>query len=215
MCINKDGCNGVDGQVKMQGQVVPEVEDFKYLGSTIACNGKSDREVKKRIQAGWNNWRKVTGLVCDRKVPVRLKGCIHKAIVRPAMLYGMETVPLNKSMVKKMDVAEMKMLRWEIGLTRREKIRNEVVWVKLGVREISAKVKESRLQWYGHVRRREESYVGRRVMEMEIPGKRRRGRPERRWMDNITEDMEEFSLKERDTGDRVKWRKRIRCGDPT
>ena len=109
--------------------------------------------MRKRIQAGWNNWRKVTGLVCDRKVPVRLKGCMHKAIVRPAMLYGMETVPLNKSMVKKMDVAEMKMLRWEIGLTRREKIRNEVVWVKLGVREISEKVKESRLQWYGHVRR--------------------------------------------------------------
>ena len=65
-------------------------------------------------------------MVCDRKVPVRLKGCIHKAIVRPEMLYGMETIPLNKSMVKKMDVAEMKMLRWEIGLTRRE-IWNEVV----------------------------------------------------------------------------------------
>ena len=173
MCINKDGCNGVDGQVKMQGQVAPEVEDFKYLRSTIACNGKSDREVKKRIQAGWNNWRKVTGLVYDRKVPVRLKGCIYKAIVRPAMLYDMETVPLNKSMIKKMDVEEMKILRWEIGLMRREKIWNEVVQVMLGVREISAKVKESCLQWYGHVRRREESYVGRRVMEMEIPGKRR------------------------------------------
>ena len=59
--------------------------------------------------------------VCDRKVPVRLKGCIHKAIVRPAMLYGMETVPLNKSMVKKMDMAEMKMLRWEIGLKKEKR----------------------------------------------------------------------------------------------
>ena len=106
------------------------------------------------------------------------------------------------------------MLMWEIGLTRREKIWNEVVRVKLGVREISAKVKESHLQWYGHVRRREEGYVGRRVMEMEIPGKRTRARPVILWMDNITEDMEEFSLKERDTGDRVKWRKRIRCGNP-
>ena len=78
-------------------------------------------------------------------------------------MYDMETVPLNKSMVKKMDVVEMKMLRWEIGLTRREKIRIEVVRLKLGMREISAKVKESRLQWYGHVRRRGERYVGRRV----------------------------------------------------
>ena len=57
------------------------------------------------------------------------------------------------------------------------------------------------------MRRREESYVRRRVMEMEMPV--------RRWMDNIMEDMKEFELKEKDTGDRVKWRERIRCGDPT
>ena len=112
-------------------------------------------------------------MMCDRKVPVRLEGCVHKAVVRPAMLYGMETVPLNKSMVKKMDVAEMKLLRWEIGLTRREKIWNEVVRGKLGVREVSAKAKENRLWWYGHVRRREESYAGRRV-KIEMPGKRMR-----------------------------------------
>ena len=71
------------------------------------------------------------------------------------------------------------------------------------MREISAEVKESRLRWYGHVRRREDSYVGRRVMEMGIPGKRRKGRPARRWMDNITNDMEEIALK-KDTEDRVK-----------
>ena len=96
------------------------------------------------------------------------------------MLYSMETVALDKSMVKMMDVAETKMLRWEIGLTRREKIRNEVVRGKLGVREVSAKVKENHLRWYGHVRRRWESSVGRRVMEMNMPGKRRRGKPVRR-----------------------------------
>ena len=48
--------------------------------------------------------------------------------------------------------------------------------------EISKKVQESRLKWYGHVLRREDEYVGKRVMGMEVPGKRRRGRPKRRWM---------------------------------
>ena len=42
--------------------------------------------------------------------------------------------------------------------------------------EISKKVQESRLKWYGHVLRREDEYVGKRVMAMEVPGKRRRGR---------------------------------------
>ena len=41
--------------------------------------------------------------------------------------------------------------------------------------EISKKVQESRLKWYGNeVLRREEENVGKRVMAMEVPGKRRR-----------------------------------------
>ena len=54
---------------------------------------------------------------------------------------------------------------------------------------MSKKVQEIRLKWYGHVLRREEEYVGKRVMGMEVPGKRRRGRPEQRWLDNIENDM--------------------------
>ena len=54
---------------------------------------------------------------------------------------------------------------------------------------MSKKVQEIRLKWYGHVLRREEEYVGKRVMGMEVPGKRRRGRPEQRWLDNIENDL--------------------------
>ena len=43
--------------------------------------------------------------------------------------------------------------------------------------EIYKKVQESRLKWYGHVLRREDEYVGKRVVAMEVPGKGRRGRP--------------------------------------
>ena len=46
-------------------------------------------------------------------------------------------------------------------------------------------MQESRLTWYGHVLRREGEYVGKRVMVIEVPGKRRRGRPKRMWLDNI------------------------------
>ena len=47
VCMNKGGHDGVGEQVKTQGQVVPKVEDSKYLGSTITCDGRSDGEVKK------------------------------------------------------------------------------------------------------------------------------------------------------------------------
>ena len=55
--------------------------------------------------------------------------------------------------------------------------------------EISKKVQESRLNWHGHVLRREDEYVGKRVMAMEVPGKRRRGRPKRRRLDSIRNDL--------------------------
>ena len=34
-------------------------------------------------------------------------------------------------------------------------------------------------------------HVSKRVMVMEVPGKRRRGRPKRRWLDNIKNDLSE------------------------
>ena len=52
-------------------------------------------------------------------------------------------------------------------------------------------------------------------MAMEVPGKRRRGRPKRRWMDSIRNDLSEKELSREDTQDRAKWRSLIRNIDPT
>ena len=68
------------------------------------------------------------------------------------------------------------MLRWMSGVTKLDRIRNEIIRGTMKVGEISKKVQESRLKWYGHVLRREDEYVGKIVMAMEVPGNRRRGR---------------------------------------
>ena len=49
---------------------------------------------------------------------------------------------------------------------------------------------------------------------MELPGKRKRGRPKRRFMDVVTEDMAEVEVTGDDIEDRSNWRWKIRCGDP-
>ena len=57
----------------------------------------------RRIQAGWMSWKKVSGVLCDRKLSARVKGKMYKSVVRPTMLYGMETVAVTERQVGKME----------------------------------------------------------------------------------------------------------------
>ena len=124
LCIN--GGND-DETVKMEDTKVPRVKEFKYLGSMVQESGDCEREVKKRVQAGWNGWRNVSGVICDRKLSARVKGKVYSLVVRPTMVYRLETVAVTKKQVEEMKVAEKKMLRFAMGVTRKYKIRNEYI----------------------------------------------------------------------------------------
>ena len=80
--------------------------------------------------------------------------------LRPAMLYGLETVAVPKSQKEELDVAELKMLRFSLGVTRMDRIRNEQVSGTAQVGQFSDKVREERLRWFGHVQRRDMGYMG-------------------------------------------------------
>ena len=108
----------------------------------------------------------------------------------------------------------MKMLRFAMGVTRKDKIRNKHIRSTVKVAQLGMKMREGRLRWYGHVMRRDQEYVGRKMMEMELLRKRRRGRPKRRFLDVVKENMGKVGVKETDVEDRKMWRMMIRCGHP-
>ena len=60
----------------------------------------------------------MSGVLCDRKLSARVKGKMYESVVRPAMLYRMETVAVTERQVGKMEVAELKMMRWALGVTK-------------------------------------------------------------------------------------------------
>ena len=68
----------------MEDTKVPRVKEFKYLVSTVQESSGCEREVKKRVQAGWNGWRRVLGVICDRRLPARVKEKVYSLVVRPA-----------------------------------------------------------------------------------------------------------------------------------
>ena len=50
---------------------------------------------------------------------------MYQSVIRPTMLYEMETVAMTEKQVEKMEVAELKMVKWAMGVTRKDKIRNK------------------------------------------------------------------------------------------
>jgi len=81
-------------------------------------------------------------------------------VVRPFLLYEAECCPIKRLHIQRMKVAEMRMIRWIYGHTRLDKIRNEVIRSKIGVASIEDKIREARLRWFRHIRRRPKNAEG-------------------------------------------------------
>jgi hypothetical protein len=62
------------GDVRLDGQVVPKKDTFRYLGSMLQKNRDIDEDVSHKIKTGWLKWRQASGVLCDPRVPLKLKG---------------------------------------------------------------------------------------------------------------------------------------------
>ncbi|VDO84911.1 unnamed protein product [Heligmosomoides polygyrus] len=170
----------------ISGTELARTSVFKYLGSAIASDGGLMTEVNSRVSATWSKWRSLTGMLCNTKIPVHMKSRIYRAVVRLVAMYNAECWPATKEDEMRLSVIETKMLRWTAGVTRMDRIRNDVIRQKFGVAPIADKMREARLR--PPVLRRKDSIrtIG---LEMEVPGKRLRGRPKQRWSDTLHMDM--------------------------
>ena len=140
-----------DCDVRLGTQPIPTRESFKYLGSIIQNSGDIDDDVTHCIGAAWTKWRLASGVLCDKKIPPKLKGKFYRLVVRPTLLYGAECWPIKNAHDQKIHVAEMRMLRWMCGHSRIDKVRNESIREKLEVASVAEKMREARLRWFGHL----------------------------------------------------------------
>ena len=97
-----------------------------------------------------------------------------------------------------MEVAELRMSRFSLGVTRMDNIRNEYRGTTQ-VGRFGGKTREARLRWYRHLRRKDDGYIGRSMLRLELPGKRKQGMPQRRCTDVAKDHMAEVEVTEEDT----------------
>jgi len=87
----------VQEEVAIGRSPLKTVTSFRYLGSLIQESGSVEEEIQSRATAAWSKWREVSGVVCDKKMPLRLKSKVYKTVIRPVLLYGAECWSVKKA----------------------------------------------------------------------------------------------------------------------
>ena len=136
---------------------LPTVQSFKYLGSTIGRRGGASKDVESRVAKAWSKGRELTGVICNKKVPMKMKVLIYQTVIRPTLLYGCETWPMSVKDEKHMATTEIRMVRWAMGVSMLEHQRNEEILEEAKVEPIAMVMRRRRLEWFGHVKRRDET----------------------------------------------------------
>jgi len=81
---------------------IPKVEKFRYLSLIVQQNGEIDEEINQRIKVGWLKWKHATSVLCDKRMPIGLKGKVYRTVVRPAIMYSSECGALKKTEIQRL-----------------------------------------------------------------------------------------------------------------
>ena len=87
--------------VRIRDKEVPKIERFRYLGSILQKNGELDGDLNHKIQVGWMKWKSASGVLCDRRMPLKLKEIFYRTAIRPTMLYDTKCWVVKHQHVKK------------------------------------------------------------------------------------------------------------------
>lgn len=79
---------------------------------------------------------------------------------------------------------------------------------------METEIRDARLTWFGHLEKWDSGYTGERILDIELPGMRKRGRPQRRFVDVVMEDIQTDGVTEEDARYRARWRMMICHEEP-
>ena len=191
MVLNRDG--KMKTEIKLNGEVLKEVEKFKYLGSWITTNGGHMTDIKCRIAETKIAFADMKNILANLKMPFDLRYRILNCYVMPILLYGCENWILNQQQIKRLEATEMWFIRRMQKISWKEKKTNEqVLRETIGKRKLIQKIVQRQMSFFGHVMKK--GQLENIVTTAKINGKRKRGKPSIQYMDQIKKWTQEESI---------------------
>jgi hypothetical protein len=170
--------------------VFEHVNEFNYLGSQLNQTNSTSSEIQARILSGNRCYYAYGKLMKSRELNRSSKLKIYTSLIRPIVTYGCEVWTLTNRDEKYLRIFERRILRKIFGPVQNEdgfwRIRmNYELNDLIKNADIVRFVKSKRMVWLGHVMQMEGKRIPKRVVEWKPTGRRKRGRPRKRWIEDI------------------------------
>ena len=170
--------------ITVDGVPLEMVDIFKYLGSLIVGNAKTEVEMEARTKSAKVQFSAMTKTFTSKRLKIKTKLRILKCYIFSIFTYGSEAWTLSKVLEQKIEALEMYCFRWIGNISWKDKVSNENVLKKLNTKRTLLKdIQKRKLRYYGHIKRKENLLTT--IMEGKIEGKRPRGRPRISWFCDV------------------------------
>ena len=108
--------------------------------------------MRHKVNEGCKVLGALRGVMKNRGLGMNVKKVLYEKVVVPTVMCGSESWGMEVTKTQKLNVFEMKCLRSMTGVSRLNRVRNEVVRARTGVRrELAARIDMNVLRWFGHV----------------------------------------------------------------
>ncbi len=130
--------------------LLPQVEEFKYLGVLFTSEGRIEREIDRRIGAASAVMRSMyRSVVVKKELSRKAKLSIYRSIYIPTLTYGHELWVMTERTRSRIQAAEMCFLRRVAGRSLRDRVRSSVIREELRVEPLLLHIERGQLRWLG------------------------------------------------------------------
>lgn len=177
-----------NAEFQIDSEKLELVDQFVYLGSLITSDNNCTKEIDRRIAIAHGMFTSLKEIWKSGNLSTKTKLRMIESCVFPTLLYACETWTIKKRNKDRLEAFEMGCYRKLLGISWRQKVRNETIRNQLGKQKsVYDKVRERKLGLFGHICRMTDDRLIKRVLMRKRDWKRKVGRPAKKWIDDITE----------------------------
>ncbi|CAF4921267.1 unnamed protein product [Pieris macdunnoughi] len=172
--------------IQIGGDAIEYVDHYVYLGQIISFNDQMDLEIERRVSSAWKRFWSLKEILKSKDFPIVAKKKVFNLCILPCVTYGCETWALSQKHLLKLRTCQRGMERSMVGVTLRHRKRAEEIRSTTKVEDIIKKIRQLKWRWTGHMTRDSRLKWTKIITEWQPrDGKRKRGRPTKRWADDI------------------------------